>query len=56
MQVVEQCPDWAKVENAQASPIFAQHAREDRQDRGFGFSPGGRRYHYDVVAAQAAWR
>jgi hypothetical protein len=50
VQVIEQRFDRAEVKNAQPSPTFGQHARDDWEKRGLGFTARSWGKHDEMLA------
>jgi hypothetical protein len=52
VQVIEQCFDGAKVEDANTTPILFEHPREDRQYGGLRLSSGSRSNNKSMITPQ----
>ena len=52
VEVVEQRPKRAHVEDGQASPVLGEHPREQGEDRCLGLSAGGRCHRDGVITAE----
>jgi hypothetical protein len=52
VQVIEQRPDGAKVEDAQSTPILLEHPREDRQHSGLCLPSRSGGDNHDVITPQ----